>query len=178
MFFLLFYFTYGSTVYDFQNSTKSNVMTLFLNPLDIVEIKLEGNTGTFVGYWKNSDDLYLFVDADATYGPFDGDSGLAGIVFRSMNYAIRLVNDGIKEAQFSLAFSSSHYYPNIHDIHDFPIFEIVQNGDPIEELSSPFIYYMDKKGYKYIIIIMGIILGLLSLLISYMTFIEDKTLFD
>lgn len=167
MIFIFFYITTSKTQYEYVDTPDlyvADTITLFLDRLDVIEYKVKRYIGTFLSYWKDADDLYLFVDSDTTYGPFNADSGLAGIYFESRDYTVRLVNDGPNNITFQLSFSRTYPYFSYDDEDNFPITKLVEQGSLIENLTSPFIYYIDRSGLKYVIIIMGIILGILSII--------------
>lgn len=163
--FYFFSFSISITFYDFSRTIPYS-MTFFLNPLDVIEIKVRRGYGTFLSYWKEADDLFLYVDAinvknnEVSYGPFVGNSGLAGIYFKKNEYIVRLVNDGPSDIEFSMIFSYNYPYAPYKE---YPISDVIfPSGQEIGQLSSPFIYYIDHSGSKISLIIMGVIVCILA----------------
>lgn len=158
MIFLFFNTIFSKTVIDFSTLLAYGTITLYFGPLDEIEIKVKKGYGTMFGYWI--EDLYLYVDADTRYGPFDEESGLAGVFFKNIDYSVLLLNDGLNNLSFLVKIG--RYYPYPYDP-KFPVSLVSSPGEKIGNLTSPFIYYIDESGYKYVVIIMSIILAFVSI---------------
>ena len=141
---------YCITEYNFLNGKTPGGLQLFLDPLDVVEIKIKKSYQVTINDWGYSDDVYLYVNGKNSknqklnYGPFDKNSGLSKIFFENSNYLVQLMNDGPNQAYISFGFSSI-------------------DPDEMDE-NSPLAYDNDKKTFIFIIIVMSVILTFFALL--------------
>lgn len=149
-------------------------LLIYLIPEDDIEIKIPKKYGSYIKNWDNEPNVQLYVHAKnansqlVSYGPFDYESGLAGIYYENKDYTIQLYNDGIENSSFYLLFEKE-YFPIIRDEIGFPITSLYPNGGKIKSLPSPLIFVIDKSGSKYIIYLMVPIMVIL-VAISMFTF--------
>lgn len=159
MIFLFICFTYSKTVLNLISSyIPKYTLELFFSKLDVYEIIVPQGIGTFFSYIID-EDLYIFVETnDNTYGPFDSDRGLAAVFFSTVDYTVRIVNDGANNISCKLRFSDVYLESAEH----FPDLPFGKKGEKIKNLETPFIYYKDGSGSKAVIVVMSIILGIVA----------------
>lgn len=153
MLILFFNFILSKTYIRFDERITRGTIEFFFGPLDEIEFDVDSGYGSFFDDWTEY--LYLYVDTGTRYGPFDHESGLAGVFFKNRGYSLIMINDGLENISFLVNVNTR--YPS-----DFPVSQIYAPNERIENLTSPFIYYMDKPGLKKVVIIMMVILGILS----------------
>lgn len=110
MFCLFFFCASCHHVFDFSNK-KRVVQIIYMNPLDLVDIKVGTNYGIIVSDLKECKGLYMNVEtlkSNKTYGPFDYKSRLMLIAIMNEPYKLRLVNEGTNKIKFGLIISK-HY---------------------------------------------------------------------
>lgn len=156
MLFLFINFILSKTVITFDSIPYWDIIKLYFGPLDEIEITVNKGFATFLGYLPK--DFYIYVDAGTRYGPFDEESGLAGVFFNTMNYSVLMINNGLENISFLI--DIDNYYPSYSS--DFPVGFVKPSEKKVENLESPFIYYLDESGYKALLIIMTILLAIIS----------------
>ena len=159
--FFLYYFTVGKIIYNFADFNPTRYpASIFLRPLDVAEIRVPHGYGTFFDVWYGVD-LFLFVETDSIYGPFDSNSGLAAVFFKTLDYDLRFVNEGPDVINVSFLFLP--FVPE-RERGKLPIHAVMEPGQEIDNLKSPFIYYIDHSGSKIVMIIMSVILVIFCVL--------------
>lgn len=149
MLFLYLSYCYCKTEYNFLEGELPSGLQLFLDPLDIVEIKMRSRSGVLISDWGSSENVYLYVDGKnrkkqkLKYGPFDKNSGLSKICFSNYNFLIRVMNDGPDLANITFRFNS--------------FFSDDMN------INSPLEFNNDTKTFIVILIVMPILLTVLAL---------------
>ena len=79
MIYFLFYCTLSKTIYNFDDIKDYDLTYIFLEPSDVAEIEVPKGYGTIFDQWLYEEDLYIYVEADSTYGPIESSSTLVGI---------------------------------------------------------------------------------------------------
>lgn len=153
-------------VYDFTTNYP-DILTLYFNPLETVEIIVRKRLGVFLSTWNDYGELHLEVEAGDKggtidkYGPFGSESGLAGVYFKTKNFTLKFKNEGADRARIGLMFDydrfPSRVPSNYRYDYTFPIF--AQGEVKLTSLTNPFIYYLEEKNNDEPVIILCAVLG-------------------
>lgn len=143
-----FYYAFCKQVYDFKG--RSTPFVLFLEPLDVIEIKQERNDFVYLN-WEQYPDLYLEVDGISsnedikTFGPFKNNDNLAAIQFQTKNFTLRFINEGLNQCKIGISYLSPYDVGQMHFLAD-------------SLFTSPFYYLYNDQNDK-IEILIGVLGG-------------------
>ncbi|KAK8892167.1 hypothetical protein M9Y10_029390 [Tritrichomonas musculus] len=119
MIFILFQSTLCHVVINFANKYWRPNLTLYMKPLDTVDIKYKRGLWSFFLDMKKNKDLYLDVTAGnktkeiEEHGPFNSKSGIIGARFPDCNYTLKFSNEGIEKTKLAkITFSDFSYATN------------------------------------------------------------------
>ncbi|KAK8881417.1 hypothetical protein M9Y10_004153 [Tritrichomonas musculus] len=158
MLLFLIYLSKSARIFDYTDIEVPPSLTLYMNPFDNVQIKLNYKTPTYLSDLSKLYELYFDIDAEDpqgntdTYGTFSHNSYIIGIIFDSKNYTISFINEGSEIIKFALVFSNTSYFPPQFK---FPIKKY--NFDDLVNENDPFLYDVGNQ-YSYAIFIILAIL--------------------
>lgn len=162
--------------FDYTSKPLPYILTLYFGPNEIIEVKIKNKVGTYLSRFDEADEVDFEIDAIdgkgdvTTYGPFDHNSCLAGVYFKTKNFTLKFENKSPKSAKLALLFMDSTKIPTHLDKpydYDFPVItEDVYDYEKftsLDSITSPLIYYFEKKRNNIPLIVLYCILALLSI---------------
>lgn len=158
MLIILIFLSKSARIFDYTDIEIPPSLTIYMNPFDNVQVKLNYKTPTFFSDLSKLYDLYFDIDAENpqgnidTYGTFDHNSYIVGIFFESKNYTISFINEGLEIIKFALVFSNNSYFPPQFK---FPINKF--NFDDWINKDDPFLYDVGNQHSYAIFIILAIL---------------------
>lgn len=117
---------------------------LYFEPLDKIYLKIPKNIATFFPKFDDIGDLQLEVEAinskgdNVTYGPFDSDSGLLIILFKTKDYLLKFSNEGLENISYKFILGREMIEDDIHygEFKDYKSFD---------DIIRPIIFKFDKS---------------------------------
>lgn len=161
MLFILFHISFSRQIFDYTKRFKSNQLTIYMFPLDEVEIKMKNNSGVFFSQFSKN--LYLDIEVIKsdknidTHGSFDKYNALAGFISKKNYFNLRLTNEGRNTLSLSMIFTLANF-PDINDFNNSDIFPIFRNTDINGEIKNGINFYYgsdDLKSFIPIYIFLG-----------------------
>lgn len=182
MIFFLIYFSICKQIYDFTRKENKNLL-LYIDPHNIIEIKLKRNNGVFFSSWNHMENLTIEaytefpIDTNDPYETFNSDSSLIGVFFTDKDYSLRILNEG--DLPYKLFVILSDFIPghnnenNVQIPNNFsvPIFEYAKKGGVgVINLINPFIFNKDSSNQKCENAIHAIIFIFIFFVLLYLTY--------
>lgn len=178
---MLFLFIHSSfclkkQVFDFITRQYPSSIHLYVNPMEMVELKIKKGVGSFFAEMYSNNYISIEVEsknADGsirTRGPYDSNSLLVGLVFKTSNYKIVLYNDGPYVEHIFIIFGENFSYVCNHTITHgdaVPASWLFSPQDSFESISYPIIYNYDHQNAVWGI---GILIPCLVIVFLFYTF--------
>lgn len=144
-----------------ENMGTGKFFKFFIEPFDVVEVKLNSTFWTLFSSWEYAEKLYLTVTTEKSnqtlmeFGPYKSNLKITAIHFREYNYTVKLTSDSADEQTISLLIVprvvdelSSQIFPSNDD---FPFIKKYKETDGLRDQPDyPFYYDADSTSSNFI----------------------------
>lgn len=167
-----FYFT---KFLDFTSRNDITSLQFRLNTEETYEISVPSGFGSFFGQFNSNMEFNLEVEAKnsdgniITYGSFEIDDLLIGVVFKTKNYTLKFKNTGKFDFDFHIYFAKDF---SMSGQYSYPALNLFKPTDTFEVLDSPFITY--SGGSNDVMLSLILLLSLIAFYIFLTFACKDK----